>query len=119
VARFCRDVLGEADDRTVVVVLVLHWRAVAAGAVQSVVVEPVDPLQGGHFDLVETRQGPRRRMSPVLYSPIWVSARALTLRCESRNLGLERGSGSGRWAEGDGLSEVLQFVDELADAVLG
>jgi putative transposase len=41
------------------------------------------------------------------------------LRCESRNPGLERGVGSGRWAEGDGLSEVLQFVDELADAVLG
>ncbi len=52
-AWFCREVLGEAGDRTVVVVLELDRWDVAAGAVESSVVEPVDVLQGGQFDVVE------------------------------------------------------------------
>jgi hypothetical protein len=40
------------------------------------VVEPVDPLQGGLLDLIKTFQGPRRRISSVLYSPMIVSASA-------------------------------------------
>jgi hypothetical protein len=46
-------VLGEAGDRTVVVVLELDRRDVAAGAVQPAVVEPVDVFKGGEFDVVE------------------------------------------------------------------
>src|SRR3954451_24661930 len=56
-ARFCRDVLDEAGDRTVVVVLVLDRWDVADGAVQPAVVEPVDVLQGGQFDVVEAAPG--------------------------------------------------------------
>jgi hypothetical protein len=52
-ARFCRGVLGEAGDGTVVVVLELDRWDVAAGAVEAAVVEPVDVLQGGQLDVVE------------------------------------------------------------------
>ncbi len=56
-AGFCRLVLGEAGDRTVVEVLELDRRDVAAGAVQSAVVQPVDVLQGGQLDVVEAAPG--------------------------------------------------------------
>ena len=56
-ARFCRKVLGEAGDRTVVEVLELDRWDVVAGAVQPAVVEPVDVLQGGEFDVVEATPG--------------------------------------------------------------
>jgi hypothetical protein len=45
---------------------------------QPVVVEPVDPLQGGILDLVQALQGPRRPISSVLYRPMIVSASALS-----------------------------------------
>ena len=57
-ARFCRGVLGEAGDCTVVVVLELDGWDVAAGAVYAAVVEPVDVLQRGQFDVVEAAPGP-------------------------------------------------------------
>jgi hypothetical protein len=41
----------------VTVVVVLGGWDVAAGAVQPVVVEPVDPLEGAHFDVVEAFPG--------------------------------------------------------------
>ncbi len=44
---------------------------------------------------------------------------AIRLRCESRNRCWDVGPVSGGGSEGDGLSEFLQFVDELADAVFG
>jgi hypothetical protein len=56
-ARFCRHVLGEAGDLTVVVVLVLDGRDVADGAVEPAVVEPVDVLQSRQFDVVEAAPG--------------------------------------------------------------
>jgi hypothetical protein len=56
-ARFCRGVLGEAGDRTVVVVFELDRWDVAAGAVEAVVVEPVDVLQSGQVDVVEAAPG--------------------------------------------------------------
>jgi len=45
---------------------------------QPAVVEPVDPLQGGVLDVVDALPGTRRRMSSVLYSPMIVSASALS-----------------------------------------
>ena len=50
-------VLGEAGDRTVVLLLELHRWDVAAVAVQTPVVEPVDVLQGGDLDVVEALPG--------------------------------------------------------------
>jgi hypothetical protein len=50
-------VLGEAGDLTVVVVLVLDRRDVAAGAAEASVVEPVDVLQRREFDVVEAAPG--------------------------------------------------------------
>jgi hypothetical protein len=50
-------VLGEAGDRTVVVVLVFDRWDVAAGGVQAAVVEPVDPFQGRDLDVVEAAPG--------------------------------------------------------------
>ena len=44
----------------------IHPWDVAAGAVQTAVVEPVDVLQSGELDVVEAPPGPRRRMSSVL-----------------------------------------------------
>jgi hypothetical protein len=58
--------------------LELGRRDVADGLKEPAVVEPVDPLQGGVLDVVETLPGPRRRISSVLYSPMMVSARALS-----------------------------------------
>ena len=58
--------------------LELGRRDVADGLQESAVVEPVDPLQGGVLDLVEALPGPRRRISSALYSPMIVSARALS-----------------------------------------
>ena len=55
--RFCRGVLGEAGDRTVVVVFELDRWDVAAGAVEAAVVEPVDVLQRRGFDVVEAPPG--------------------------------------------------------------
>jgi hypothetical protein len=56
-ARCQRDVLGEAGDRTVVGVLELDRRDVAAGAVQPAVVEPIHPLQRRQLDVVEAPPG--------------------------------------------------------------
>ncbi len=64
-------------------------------------------------------QGPRLRTSSSLSSELKASARALKLRCECRNRCWDVGPVSGGGSEGDGLSEFLQFVDELADAVFG
>ena len=50
--RFGRDVL------TVVEVFVLCWRDVAELAEQAAVVEPVDPFEGGEFEVVETPPRP-------------------------------------------------------------
>jgi hypothetical protein len=43
---------------TVVLGLVLDGRDVADAAVQSVLVEPVDPVQGGEFEVVDAAPGP-------------------------------------------------------------
>ena len=45
---------------------------------QPTVVKPIDPLQDRILDGVGVRQGPRRRMTSVLYNPLIVSARALS-----------------------------------------
>ena len=58
--------------------LELGRREVANGLQEPAVIEPVDPLQGGVLDVVEALPGPRRRISSVLYSPMIVSARALS-----------------------------------------
>jgi hypothetical protein len=53
VEALCRDLGAEAGDRTVVLLLVLDWWIVAAGAVQPSVVVPVDVLQGGELDVAQ------------------------------------------------------------------
>lgn len=45
---------------TVVQRLAFGWWHVAAVLVESAVVEPVDPFQGGHFDLVDSAPRPER-----------------------------------------------------------
>jgi GAF domain-containing protein len=49
--------LGEGWVLTVVDLFVFGWGEVCAGGVQSAVVEPVDPLEGGDLDLVEGAPG--------------------------------------------------------------
>jgi hypothetical protein len=58
--------------------LELGWGDIADGLQEPAVVEPVDPLQGGVLEVVDALPGPRRRISSVLYSPMIVSARALS-----------------------------------------
>jgi archaellum component FlaF (FlaF/FlaG flagellin family) len=59
---------GRGDRGIVLIVVdrfVLGWRSVAAGRVKSAMIEPVDVLQGGQFELVETapRAGTTSRVS--------------------------------------------------------
>ena len=57
---------------SVVIGFVLGWWDVADGAEHPTGVEPVDPLERGELDVSMLRQGPRGRMSSVLYSPMMV-----------------------------------------------
>ena len=54
---FSRKRLRLQVDLTVVGVLELDRRNVPAGAVQSVVVEPVDPVEGAEFEVVHAAPG--------------------------------------------------------------
>jgi hypothetical protein len=54
---------------TVVDLFVFRGCEVVAGAVEASVVVPVDPFQGGQFDVVEAAQGPRWWISSVLNRP--------------------------------------------------
>ena len=62
---------------TVEDLFVLDRCQVVAGGVQPAVVVPVDPLEGGQFDVVEAAPGPWRRINSVLNARC-VSARALS-----------------------------------------
>lgn len=54
---FPRERLLLGVDLTVVGVLELGWRDVSEGAVQPVVVEPVDPVQGAELEVVDATPG--------------------------------------------------------------
>src|SRR5262245_33656166 len=45
---------------------------------QPVRVVPCGPGEGGELDVIDAAPGPRRRMTSVLYSPMTLSARALS-----------------------------------------
>lgn len=54
-----------------------RWN-IAAVLVDAAAVESFDPCGGGQLDALEVRQGLRRLITSVLYSPLMVSASALS-----------------------------------------
>ena len=67
---------GRLEQLAEIVRLLLCWGDVSDRPEEPSVVVPVDPFEGGEFDRFEARQGPRRAMSSVLYSPMMDSAKA-------------------------------------------
>ena len=54
------------------------WRHIADWLEKAAMVEPVDPFEDSESTASSERQGPRRRMTSVLNSPLTVSASALS-----------------------------------------
>ena len=63
---------GDGDE--VVVVLGFYGGGVAEGSVEPVVVQPVDPGQGGQLEVVDGAERAVVADALVLYSPMTVSA---------------------------------------------
>jgi hypothetical protein len=70
--------LGEAGVLTVIGGLEFSRRNVPAGLEQAAVVEPVDVVEGGQFNLVRGAPGPAGLDQLGLEQPITDSARALS-----------------------------------------